>query len=186
LIDATDGTLTADRQRHVERCDACRQEVSTLAAVLHEAGSAPVPEPSPLFWEHFSVRVRDAVRAEESRKRRWSDWLRWPTLVPVGGLAAIVVAMVASIPGGVAVVEPGSTATPLTSAPGAPPEPASSADLEWSALAELVGPLEWDTAGAAGLTLAPGDVELGVLELTEDERQELSRLIAGELARVKS
>ena len=53
-------------------------------------------------------------------------------------------------------------------------------------LAELVGPLDWETAGAAGLALAPGDAELGVLDLSDDERRELSRLIAGELARVKS
>jgi hypothetical protein len=59
-------------------------------------------------------------------------------------------------------------------------------DGEWSALAELVGPLDWEAAGAAGLSLAPGDTELELLDLTPDERRELSRLIAGELARVKS
>jgi hypothetical protein len=185
LVDAAEGTLAADRQRHVDQCEACRREVSVLATLLREAGSVPVPEPSPLFWEHLSARVRQAVQAEDPPQARgwWTRW-RWPALVPFGALAAVVVLMVASVPGGRDEVE--SPAPPIAAAPAESPGVSSSPDLEWRALAELVGPLDWETAGAAGLTLRPGDAEVGVLDLTEDERRELSRLIEGELARRKS
>jgi hypothetical protein len=50
----------------------------------------------------------------------------------------------------------------------------------------MVGPLDWETAGAAGLAVVPGDVDSLVLDLDEDEQRELSRLLLGELARTKS
>ena len=55
-------------------------------------------------------------------------------------------------------------------------------DAEWGALAELVGPLDWDTAVEAGLVTAPGAAEAAMLDLSSDERRELSRLVATELA----
>jgi hypothetical protein len=186
FVDAAEGRLASDRQHHVDQCEACRREVATLASLLREARSAPVPEPSPLFWEHLSTRVRQAVQAEgPPRARGESAPLRWPALVPLGALATVVVLMVASVPQGREEMA-SSPAPPMASVPVESPALASSPDLEWTALVELVGPLDWETAGAAGLALSPGDAEVGVLDLSEDERQELSRLIAGELARVKS
>jgi hypothetical protein len=186
FVDAAEGRLASDRERHVDQCEACQREVSALASLLREAGSAPVPEPSPLFWEHFSTRVRQAVQAEDPpRARGGSAPLRWPALVPLGALATVVVLMVASVPQG-REERASSPAPPMASAPAESPTLASSPDLEWTVLVELVGPLDWETAGAAGLALSPGDAEVGVLDLSEDERQELSRLIAGELARMKS
>ena len=54
-------------------------------------------------------------------------------------------------------------------------------DTEWRALAELVGPLDWEAASEAGLALAPGDADRAVLDLDDAERRELSRLVATEL-----
>ena len=92
--------------------------------------------------------------------------------------------MVATVPQGSPV---DTLPAPAASTPTADDPPVDSIDeREWSVLAELVGPLDWDAAEAAGLTLSPGDTELAVHELSDEERRELSRLIAGELTRAKS
>ncbi len=57
LIDAVEGMLAAERQRHLATCEQCRHEIAGLSSVLNEAKQASAPEPSPLFWPHFSERV---------------------------------------------------------------------------------------------------------------------------------
>jgi hypothetical protein len=186
FVDAAEGTLAAGRLGHLEQCETCRRQVGALVALMREAADAPVPEPSPLFWEHFSARVRDAVRQEAAPVApRWAGWLRWPTLVPLGALAALVMALVTTIPRSEPPLAPPAGADLVGEIPGAAAGDAG-ADLDWRALADLVGPLDWETAGEAGLTLVPGDAELAAMELNDDERRELTRLIAGELARAKS
>jgi hypothetical protein len=49
---------TAD---HLERCEICRRELAALTATWRDAESVPRTEPSPLFWDHFSRRVREAT-----------------------------------------------------------------------------------------------------------------------------
>ena len=187
LVDAAEGTLEAGRLRHVDRCETCRREVDALARLLRDAATGPVPEPSPLFWEHFSARVGAAVRADGMPATpRWSTWLRWPALVPMAALAALVVAVVATVAPTVPEPAPLAVIAPEEPLPGPPADEGRATDLQWSALAEIVGPLDWDTAEAAGLAIMPGDAERAVADLDEGERRELSRLIAGELSRAKS
>ena len=57
---------------------------------------------------------------------------------------------------------------------------------DWQMVADLVGPLDWETARAAGLGLEPGDAEAAVATLTSEERLELHRLLSVELERSKS
>jgi hypothetical protein len=184
FVDAAEGLLSPGRLQHLERCGTCRREVSALSALMGEAAGSPCPEPSPLFWEHLSARVRQAVRAEVEPTVPWGlSRLRWPALVPLGVLAALVVASVATMPhrsrpdAPLASVSSGSAERELEF---------EADDRDWSVLADLVGPLDWETAEAAGLALTPGDAELVVHELSAEERQELSRLITDELTRAKS
>ena len=184
FVDAAEGLLSPGRLQHLERCGTCRREVSALSALMGEAAGSPCPEPSPLFWEHLSARVRQAVRAEAAPTVPWGlSRLRWPALVPLGVLAALVVASVATMPhrsrpdAPLASVSSGSAERELE---------IEADDRDWSVLADLVGPLDWETAAAAGLALTPGDAELVVHELSAEERQELSRLITDELTRAKS
>jgi hypothetical protein len=186
-VDAAEGTLEAGRLGHLDRCETCRREVDRLARLARAAAEGPVPEPSPLFWEHFSARVGAAVRAEGvPAPPGWSAWLRRPALVPLAALAALIVAVVAPLAPTVPAPAPPAVTASDDPPFAAPATERMASDLEWRALAEIVGPLDWETAEAAGLAVMPGETERAVADLDEGERRELSRLIAGELSRAKS
>src|SRR3954470_20468248 len=56
-----------EQTAHLDNCRACRTHVEELRQVLALAASTAaddVPEPSPLFWNYLSERVRGAVAAE--------------------------------------------------------------------------------------------------------------------------
>ncbi len=184
LIDAAEGALDVGRQHHVDTCEACRAEAEALRALLREATGVRVPEPSPLFWDHFSARVRAAVAEQRSPAQGWARWFGWSTLAPAGALAAVLLALVASLVG-----VPAPATTPAAPAAMSSTDGAVDVLLEpdhWDVVADLVGAVDWDAAGEAGLALTPGDADLAVLSLTEDEQRELSRLLAGEIERSKS
>ena len=90
LVDALDGLLSAARDTHLEQCSSCAERLRSLRASL--AGlrqSADVPEPSPFFWEHFSRRVSDAVRAGASASQAAGRWR--PARIAALSAAALVV-----------------------------------------------------------------------------------------------
>jgi len=66
FIDAIEAKVALPRavSAHLSGCDACRTEQASLADALAEARALPMPEPSPLFWDHFSQRVRAATSDE--------------------------------------------------------------------------------------------------------------------------
>ena len=98
LIDLAEGTRLESSAPHLQSCEACRGQLTELRAMMSAAAQAEVPEPSPLFWEHFSARVRDAVAADGGRRRGalfglfgWS-WSSVLMPLSVGGCAAVLVA----------------------------------------------------------------------------------------------
>lgn len=188
FVDAVEGTIDSAGRQHLATCESCRREVARTAQWLGAAAGGPVPEPSPLFWDHFSARVRDAISAEADARqaRGGSPWLRWSALVPLGTLAALVLAVVATMPRGGVAPHPSESVAPVPPISQTALDDRIGADAEWHALAELVGPLDWETAGEAGLAIAPGDADLALLDLSDDEWRELSRVLAGELGRDKS
>ncbi len=187
LVDLLDRELEAGRMRHLEACASCREQAEALGAALGSACGDQVPEPSPLFWEHFSARVADAIRVEPSASR----W-RGPFAAPWWGLATAAVLLL--LVGGLTwQVLPGRDARhPLT-----PVSPASERTLvdspgaleaaefvdAWDALQGLAADLEWEEAQTIGIGSRPGSAEPMVGELTADERLELARLIEIELKR---
>ena len=53
-----------------------------------------VPEPSPLFWDHLSARVREAVTADAVPARPWFGVGRWSWgLAAVMSVAVLVIAV---------------------------------------------------------------------------------------------
>jgi hypothetical protein len=187
LVDAAEGALEIRRLQHLQTCASCRRELDALAGKMRDAGEGPVPEPSPLFWEHFSARVREAVAVEAAAAQAswWPRSWRLNTVAPFAALAGLVLVIVASINWGGAPVPGAGLATegPNVDLAGVD---SPSEETEWHALAEMVGPLDWDVAGEAGLTLLPGDADLAMLDLSDDERRELSLLVTSELSRLKS
>ncbi|MBY0494154.1 MAG: hypothetical protein K2Y23_08045 [Cyanobacteria bacterium] len=176
LIDAMEGVLAADRQAHLATCEECRRQVEELASVLHDAKRVSVPEPSPLFWPHFSERVRVAIDQDAAAGTNWPAWLRWQVLLPLGAMAMLILGLMMTIPIDNDVRDAGQ----LTES-----APHQAESESWGAVADLVGQLDVETASAAGV-IEPGVAELAVLELTAEEQQELTRLLQAELTRAKS
>ena len=174
LIDAVESTLSPDRQAHLAACEVCRRELAGLSDVLGEAMRTSVPEPSPLFWQHFSSRVQDAIDRDAAPVGGWPAWLRWQVLAPLGVVAVIVLALMIAVPR--------QDAPPLQAVDEAVP-----ADVTdpIDALVAVVGDFDLDTASAAGV-IEPGIAEQAVLHLTAEEQQELTRLLKAELQRAKS
>ena len=180
LIDAIESMLAPDRQAHLATCEHCQGQVAGLSSVLADAKLVSAPEPSPLFWTHFSERVRTAIDDEVAPGGNWPSWLRWQVLLPLGATAMIILALMLSVPKQDASESDYALQTPETSE--APQPPVDS----WTMVADLVGELNLETAAEAGVLVAPGLAERAVLELTADEQQELTRLLKTELTRAKS
>jgi len=180
LIDAMEDAVAPERQAHLATCDVCRRELAGLSAVLGEAKQVSAPEPSPLFWQHFSERVRTAVDNEGlPGTGLMPAWWRWQVLLPVGALAMLLLALMIAVP---KQAPPDKVWTELKLTP----IEELTGDENWMIVANLVGALDWDTASEAGVTLKPGAADQAVLHLTAEEQQELTRLLKAELMRAKS
>ena len=92
LIDLSDGVRPECSTPHLASCESCRRQLADLRAVMSAAAAVEVPEPSPLFWQHLSARVREAVSNEE--RATASAWtpsrFGWRVVVPLVALAAVV------------------------------------------------------------------------------------------------
>ena len=85
---------------HLADCVACREDVERLRSFLDEVRANDIPEPSPLFWDHFPRRVMAALETEApGRAARWWDLgYRWRLVVPaVATLAVAAVAVTVSL-----------------------------------------------------------------------------------------
>src|SRR5215212_855316 len=91
LVDLADGTRPESSAPHLAACEPCRRQLLDLRRMMSATASVDVPEPSPLFWERFPDRVREAI-AEEARTPRawWSGLLRWQQVLVPATTCAIV------------------------------------------------------------------------------------------------
>lgn len=180
LLDLAEGSRPLSSAPHLTACEVCRQQLDELRGAMATL-DADVPEPSPLFWEHFSTRVREAVAAESQPARSWFGAGRWSW-----GLAAAMSAVLIVIAVALAVRTPPTT----TNAPAAIVEVAggdvgsapAADDPSFSLLGDLAGGLDWDTAAEAGISMAPGAADAAVRDLNDGERTELQRLLREAMA----
>ena len=198
FVDLLDGTLAADRRAHLDTCDACRATAADVREALTAAASLDVPEPSPLFWPAINARVRSAIATEATAARGWRAWLRLDVLVPIAGLALVVMAIASAVdevsPVGQFPDGPGVTIADdrtvvefgagVLDEPAADPavEPADDALAMVADLADTLPDGGWD---ALGVTRLP-DLDVAAAALTDEERSALASLLQSAVERPKS
>ena len=195
LVDLAEGTRPERSAPHLAACDQCRRQLQELRAMMASVAEVGVPEPSPLFWDHLSQRVRDAVAAEEAPRRAWLDasWHCLPT--PWSAVAVAVILVLAVFSSRLL-----SPTRPQRIGPTLAPSPPAAAiadaalrddllsdaavddDASLTLVASLAAHLDLEAAGEAGLV--QGDsAEHAVTRMNRDDLRELRRLLKQELAR---
>lgn len=191
FVDFAEGTLAPARAAHADRCDECRAQGALVRETIRASAMAAVPEPSPLFWEHFSARVREGIAAEP----RDSAWAWWRSGAPAGLAAAI--ALVAVVAAGVSLLRDSRTAEATLPIAREQSTPASviarNGDLDagvdaanaavWAVLTAAASDMAIDEARDAGMKPHPAAVDRAVQDMTTAELNELGRLLQSELKR---
>ena len=174
FVDAAEGALSADLTRHLEQCESCQERVTELRGVLSETvRAAGVPEPSPLFWEHLSRRVHDAVAVEPvSVRSAWWQGL-WRPLVALGAVAAALALVVVVRHHGTTQVHPVTESAQAGTAAGE----LASEDESVEVVSALAGDLSFDELRAANLVPSGAVVDRAVSSLSPAQQRELIRLV---------
>ena len=178
FVDAIEGGLAADRRRHLDSCAVCQTEVEALRTIVVDLDSdADMPEPSPLFWEHFQSRVDAAVRDEVMAPVRASWW----QVVKGAGVVRTWLTAGASVAALVMV-----TAIYLR-AP-VDPEPVDAGVVaeeafdgaQWDFVSGMLATLEEDDMRSV-LTPSGNAVDAAMGNLSESERKTFLRLLQAEM-----
>jgi hypothetical protein len=171
FVDAMDGALPIARGAHLENCARCRAELDGLLAMQREAAADDAAEPSPLFWDHFSARVREAAARQN---RTTAPWWRtgWQPIAALT-LAAASVVLVLQM-----------RSTPAVVAPAAAPVTFTAESFEddgtWDLVMGLASEIAWDDIRDA-VTPAAGAADAVIEELTGAQREALVRLLKQEI-----
>lgn len=191
LLDAAEGRRVADIDLHLQACARCRVEVDQLAATLSRVRDVDVPEPSPLFWEHLSARVHEAVALEPRETQRAAQRWRGVRKAAPASLACVLAIVVL-----VAVVFDSRARRHRDAGLPFHAQSAIDADLPaqsfeltagdgWELVVDAAsaepGADLWDVVGV-GAGEEPGAVDLAIAELSPDEYRELVKLLNEALA----
>jgi hypothetical protein len=188
FVDLLDGVLPSERMEHFDECQACREKADAFAATVAAVQQKPVPEPSPLFWEHFSARVRTAIESEPPPAAGWRLVLSRPSLrwSAVAAAAALVIA-VGLWRTDTRAPSPSTADSQIAVTGSARDVPADQSfeDLEsdeaWALVRSVADELDADEIDAAGVRARPGATERVVSGLSESERVALAELIQSEI-----
>jgi hypothetical protein len=182
LVDLAEGVRAESSVPHLAACQECRHQLADLKAMMSAAANVDMPEPSPLFWDHFSARVRGAVAAEGVPRRSLWDWPRLMMPVAAAAIAGIILMIVLNTS---RVSTPGTSTAPIAQDASVElllDSQAGGDDTALTLVSELSSDLDFDSAREAGL--APGgSAEHAVTHLNRGELRELRRLLQEELAR---
>jgi hypothetical protein len=160
--------------------------------IIARLQEAKVPEPSPLFWEHLSQRVHDAVATEPLPSRTWFDRVNfaWAGGLAAAALAACFVLVVSrsapqtTVDTPVAVVASPELAADAGSVVHA--LPAVEDDASFAVMGELASEIGFEDAGAAGLVVSPASAEDAISQLSGDEQRAMVELLQQEIRNFKS
>jgi len=175
-IDALEGKLGPERQRHLTSCPRCRGEISALRASADDIEDVVVPEPSPLFWTHQASRIAAAIAVESVPARR----AMLPRLAWAGALAAGVIA-VAIMFAPDRVPSSGPLAPAVTEVARVPLALADPDDERaWNLLMAIGSELD-EASAVDALSPASATVDAAVRDLNPEERATLAALLRAEL-----
>jgi len=178
FVDLLEGTLASERRAHVGACAACLAMAAEVreALALALAGSDAVPEPPAHFWPSVNARVR--TRTGDAVRTGWPAWFRWDVLVPMVGLAALVVALASAVDRRLPVAAVGAPAQEIDG-PGMASlaEGGTDADEAFAMMLDLVGSLPEGGFEALGVRALPEMGEAAAV-LSADERRALVELLA--------
>ncbi len=189
LLDALDGRIDPVAAVHVASCEVCSGRVSELRSVLQTIEAADqdtVPEPSPLFWEQFPARVSRAIDATPDAAGWFSVWRWWGSVATAAVVILILVlplrreaaAPAPGVPGGNAPLVASTELVSIT------PENLDD-DEAWAMVRAVAEATDYDEVQESGLSPRAGSLERAAMELSEDERAELARLIEQDARLIK-
>lgn len=186
LVDLAEGTLPESSAPHLASCEHCRRQLSEMRAVMSAAGEVDVREPSPLYWDHLSARVREAVALDASPRRPWADVAGWRrVLMPAWAAAVASIIIVVALSPRVADPPSPPSAPAAVAATGAEVvdlwTEAPDDDESLVLMGSLSAGFDLDAARQAGLA-ARGSAEHAVTHMDDNDLRELQRLLAQELA----
>jgi hypothetical protein len=196
FVDCAEGALTGPRAAHLDTCAECRAQAEDVAAALREVSAVEMPEPSPLFWEHFSARVHEQVARETPERAAWWSAVGVRGLTPLGAALAILIAVFSAtlLPRLIMTHEvPPSGELASNRAAGETSVAAVDADLQapvddqdgevWAVLTAAASDIGVEEAHQAGMGTRIGAVDHEVTHLNQAELKELGRLLQSELKR---
>ena len=194
FVDLVDATLAPSREAHLDSCDDCRAVAARMREALSRTAAVEMPEPSPLFWEHFSARVHEGVHdAESGAASTWFGWAHGETFKWAMSGALLTLLLVAGVWVSVwrarmpAPAHGAASATIAATTPAA--DAATDRDLDasdpdtdqaWALVRTVADDVSLDDAEAVGFGARPGSAERAMATLTTDERSELVRLLQAE------
>jgi len=191
LVDIAEGTRAESSAPHLGECDSCRAQLRELRAMMSAAQEVDVPEPSPLFWDHLSSRVREAVAADPDARLKpsrypFSPWFR-PRAFAASAVALVALLIAAAMNLRVPPTLPTIASPPTAVADSAPAiellrDISSDEDVSLTLVASLTDRVDLDTVREAGLATR-GSAEDAITHMSESELRELGRLLKAELAR---
>lgn len=181
ILDALDGRLEPVAAAHAEACPGCGARVDELRAVLRTIDAADrdaVPEPSPMFWEQFPERVGRAIDAEPERRGWVSTWLWWGSAATAALVILLTVLPLQRDPVAPSPAAPSGNVSVVGSEG---PDTITAENLDedeaWAMVRAVAEETDYNEVEESGLSPRAGSVERAALELNDDERAELVRLI---------
>jgi hypothetical protein len=188
FVDLLDGTIAESSVPHLAACERCAARLTELQAMT-VAVDVEVPEPSPLFWDHLSARVREAVAEERVAPAAawWRQVWSWRAISMASAAVAVVAVLVglqmprvgrAAARGAVDAPPPRVSRTADVASPAVvSPERLAADDEPLGFVADLASELDWDGASAAGFATSES-ADRVLDDMTDTERVELRRLLS--------
>jgi hypothetical protein len=176
-------------RHHAATCEACRLELESLRTVLAEVRDVDVPEPSPLFWDHFAARVREATSQEPGPRGSWTGWAArpaWSLTLGTAAAAAMLSVVLVMRPASPPATSPVANVTTPASDDSLNPPFEIAGGADWELVADVAGNVDLDEASAIGVGVSPGDADAALQDLSADEQGELVRIIRAELQKEQS